>query len=490
MTENKLFSRLWIFAKNSTAMLAANVAVTVLMFGFIRAAAQRLGPDGFGTYTLALTISTLLVSIIDFGSSLLVVRQVARNRTTAGAYLVNGGVLRGISTVVMVSVLGLVVYVVDKSSSVKIAILVSGLSAVFLSWTEFLLAFFNAFERMEFTALIKLLDSLLLTVGGTLYLSRFSDPTGLFWVYVTVRCGLMLLSLRLVLKILPVRLNIVPSQNFSKDLFNQALPFGVFVAFGLIYFQIDTVLLSAWSGTGGETKVGIYQAALKPIVFLMIIPDMLSRAMFPVLADYASQSYQQVQKLLGKVLGYLFVFGLPLSVGVLILGDKIVLFLYQSEYLSSVIILRILSLIIPVRFCSYALGVTLSATDRQKDRTFSAGLSAAINIVLNLVFIPFFGFVSVSIVRVTTEMVLFGCYCFFVSRNLFKIPFKAMLLKPAFAAMLMGIGLLVFRNAHMLTLIAFSVLFYLVLLLLMKGLPKEDLSFVRRAILQRRSNRV
>jgi len=485
MAESAPSDHLWILAKNSTAMLVANVIVAILMFGFIRSAAQKLGPDGFGTYTLAVTISTMLVSTIDFGSSLLVIRQVAKNRTTAGAYLVNGGILRGVSTAVMVPLLVLVVHIVDKPSSVKVAIWVSGLSATFLSWTEFFLAFFNAFEKMEFTAFIKLLDSVLLAAGGILYLSRFSDPIGLLWVYVIVRCSLMLLSLMFVFKILPVRSNVMPSRSFSMTLLNQALPFGILVAFRLIYFQVDTVLLSAWSGTRGETNVGIYQAALKLIVFLMVVPDMLSRAMFPVLSQYASHSHQQVQKLLGKALSYFCIFSLPFLVGVLILGDKIVLFLYQGEYSPSVVVLRILSLMIPVRFCSYALGITLSAIDKQKARTFSAGLSAVINIVLNLVFIPLFGFVGVSIVRIVTEIVLFGGYYFFVSKSLSKISFKAMLLKPAFAAILMGIGLLLLKNANILMLIAFSVPLYFVLLLLVKGLPKEDLYLIRRAILQR-----
>ena len=55
-----------------------------------------------------------------------------------------------------------------------------------------------------------------------------------------------------------------------KEARKKVLVFGAHTLFGILYFQIDTILLAFWKG---DQDVGIYQAVFRIIVLTLVIVD-------------------------------------------------------------------------------------------------------------------------------------------------------------------------------------------------------------------------
>ena len=107
----------------------------------------------------------------------------------------------------------------------------------------------------------------------------------------------------------------------------------------------------------------------------------------------------------------------------------------------------------------------------------TTGSAAVVNVVLNLLVIPKYGYIGSSWATVVTELFLFLFNYALIRRSLFTLSLKDFI-KPAIAGIIMG-GILYFLPAwNVLILIAIGAVIYFILLFLLGGIQKEDLRIV------------
>jgi len=64
-----------------------------------------------------------------------------------------------------------------------------------------------------------------------------------------------------------------------KEVSRRSFPFATHALFGIIYMQADTILLSKMSG---DIEVGLYQAAMRIIIVLLYLQEIMVTAFFPI----------------------------------------------------------------------------------------------------------------------------------------------------------------------------------------------------------------
>ncbi len=64
--------------------------------------------------------------------------------------------------------------------------------------------------------------------------------------------------------------------------------------FAALYFQIDTVLLNSMKG---ETTAGLYQAAFRLLVIVLIVPDIIAGAIIPTITRLYANGDMKWEKL-------------------------------------------------------------------------------------------------------------------------------------------------------------------------------------------------
>lgn len=460
--------------KNSILLFALKISQYVFLFVFTVYAARYLGVERFGKLTFALSFTALFLLVSDFGLSRLITREIAGKNSEINLIGSNGLLLKIplsiISFLLIVIIINLMGYPQDTTYMVYIL----GVSIVLYSYAIFFSGIFRGWEKMEYEFISMFWEKPILLILGLWFIHKGMGLISLSYVFLISRFVVFAIGLFIYNKIKPIRIKF--DLDFCKRLFKKSMPFGLFVIFGTLYFQIDTVILSYIKG---DEAVGIYQAVVRLIIILMIIPEAFTESLFPRMTKYFYTSKEHLDLIYKKAFKVLLITGLPITAILLILSQKIIFFIFGESFSKSAGILQILSVVIIFRFLAYVPGTLLTAIEKQKIRMRITGLSCLINILLNLLLIPHFSFWGAAIANLLTHVFLFSSYMTIVGlRGYGKINVQD-LVKPFISLILMIISLYYFRNLSLLIIIPISIALYFSVLYFIKGISREERDILR-----------
>ena len=185
-----------------------------------------------------------------------------------------------------------------------------------------------------------------------------------------------------------------------------------------ILFKSDGILLGALRG---DTELGLYNSAYKFIDALLIIPSTLTIALFPLFSVYGADKKDNLLRVYREGLRLLLAIALPISAGTLFVAYDLITFLGGPDYLpGGAIALQILIWFLPFSYINGLTQYVLIAIDKQRSITWAVVAAAVVNIALNLIFIPFFGYKASAAITILTELVLLGPFSWIMWRALGK----------------------------------------------------------------------
>lgn len=200
---------------------------------------------------------------------------------------------------------------------------------------------------------------------------------------------------------------------------------------------------------------------------------MYGNAIYPVLSRFYISSKKSLVLAYEKSFKYMFIIGLPIATGIYIFSDKIILLLYGKVYIESAIVLSILSGYLFLKFLNPVTGFTLMAINKQKSRLFSQGLSALLNIILNFILIPLYGFIGAAIATLITEIIFFITYTLFIYKYKFNFWFVLSFVhKPIIAIAVMIFSLFLIESLFLAIIVGAIV--YFAVLLTLRILDEQD----------------
>lgn len=469
------FNKAKLITKNAIYLLLGRIATGLFSLLLIAVIARKLGVDKFGAYTLALTIAGIFGVASDFGSSYLTIREVARDKAKTGEYLLNGTIVK-----ILLNILFFLIFFVFVhyfyNTNFRSAIYLACVASIFGMFAQFYISFFNAYEKMHFTAILSSLQSILVSVVClVLLLIGINRINYLFYGHIVVNVLMVLFSIVLLFKIISPQIsNFDP--GFSWRFLKRSIPFGLFFMGGVIYFQTDTVMLSIMKD---QTAVGLYQAPMRLVITFEIIPSLLSTAMYPTICRTYVHSREEAGIIMMRALRYMLFLGLPIAMGMTFLSKEIIPLVFGDKFMPSVLLLQILSWIIPIRFCGHILGTTLSASDNQNVRAWATGLSAFLNIGLNLILIPQYSYNGAAFASVITSGFLVIFYYYSIKKEFRHVALEKIIASPVASCVIMGAIVYLIRDVNVFGIITVGVVVYLVCLILFKGINGDDFRMLK-----------
>jgi O-antigen/teichoic acid export membrane protein len=461
-------------AKNSAALFVSRTLQMAFTALFSIYAARMLGTTDFGKWAFALAYTTFFLVFADFGLSIVVNQRVARCRESNPkeiGRLVGGSLF--IKLVLVIPVFAIMVGLANlfgHDNDTRDTVYLLGISVLFNSFSVFLAGVFRGLEKMEYETVATALERPLILVVGAWLLVNGKGIVSLALLFLVAR----LFTLFFAVTIYAKRVRLVSFERdfyFLKELVVGALPFGIFVILGTIYFQIDTIMILLLQD---NEAVGLFESVIRLALVLMIIPEAFTEAIFPVFSRSFHLGQDQTY-LYHKALKLIAIVGLPITVILLVLADRLILFLYGAEYLPAVPALRLIALMVCVRFLAYVPGVLLSSIDRQTTRVIVVGTCAAINVIANLIVIPRWGFVGAAFNTLLTHIILLCLYIAFVWQSGYSLKVRHLgtMLRILACVGLLFLLIATFRDLSLLMLIPASIVLYCVFLLLL-GVVKGD----------------
>lgn len=394
---------------NAVVILGARVVSRLVSLVVVIVLANALGPNGYGRYTTLIAYSALVSVIVDLGFNPLYTREAARNRQELGDYL---GTL-----LVLKLALAVPASVVLATALVGLAGLSSLIlpGAALLTGTAFanmLRNTFYAVGRAEFDA-VAIIAEIAIQGGLIFYGARHNAGVSFYvWAYVASFAFTAVYSLVVIRVFRLGRVRLGFDMGLIRRWFPMAMPFAITSFLTNLYFLIDVPILQLFRSF---TEVGWYKFAYKPFEALQFIPLAIQVVVYPLLGVYFVTDVSRLKTAYARFFKVLVLLGWPLTVGTFVLVHPIgrVFRLYPESEPA----LRILALAIVFLFANSAFYAMLNATNRQHLNAWATGLAAAINVALNLVLIPLFGYLAASATTVVTEASLCALGWWFVQRH-------------------------------------------------------------------------
>lgn len=363
--------------------------------------ARFYGREQFGQFTIAHTYLTIFFLVADFGFDLLTTINVARNpeRTTE--------TLEAIFPVKLVfsasALVGMVALGIlsNFSPATKLIMLILSVSILGNATASFCFAIFRGHEQLYEETKVSFYQNLFLLVSVLLVGFFGGSIFAVATVFASSRlfgAVLILIRLKRVAPAWKIRLTL----SGWKQVMGNGLPFGFQLLFGTLYFQLDTLLLASWKG---DNAVGVYQAAMKLVALVLIIPDVIVSAVLPVLSRYHSEGsvkWETMGGLLAKTLLYM---SLPIGLTFYFYADQIIQLVYGGhEFSQASLLLRIFAFVIVIRFSAEVFALMLTTSQQQGKRMIIVIAATLMNFALNTYAIPRYGLPGAALVSLITNI--------------------------------------------------------------------------------------
>ena len=163
------------------------------------------------------------------------------------------------------------------------------------------------------------------------------------------------------------------------------------------------------------------------------------------------------------------------------MADKIILIVYGSGYIPSVIALKILIWSIIFLFINNLSLNLLGSVDRPLVVAKIIAVGAVINIILNILLIPKFSYIGSSAATVITELSMIPIFIYILLKTEYtetKIFIKD-LPKILICNLILSLVIFIIKNINILLIILIASLVYAIMIYLTKTLDSEDFSLIK-----------
>jgi O-antigen/teichoic acid export membrane protein len=462
-------------SKNTGMLLAGTVVRMVFSFAFIIYAARYLGVEGFGKFTLAQHYFELFLSLCATGLGILITRETAKDAAWLRGNLAPALVLVTMLSVAAGAMLAGVARLIGYAPDTRMAIYIATAALLPGAVCTLAEAVFVAFEKAEFVAVGTAAESLVRTVLGFAVLMLGYGLLSLLVVLVVTRLMLLVLYGGLLLRRLPAG-HWSWGHRAMRTLALQCRVFAAEVWLSTLYLNLDVVLLSVFHG---ETAVGIYQAAWKLIRLGTVVAQSFATAVFPYISRLYVSSRDVFQQVNEQSLKYILASILPAVVGITILADRIVLFVYDTDYTASVPVLRVLAWLLVPQFLNPFLSRVLYARGEQRRSLMVAAVGLASFTILAICLIPRWAALGTAWASLLSALVALACYlafCFYKSGGARLV---VMLARQGVATGMLCTLLYVMRAGELLPTLAAGAALYLVLLYALRVVSTGDVKLLQ-----------
>lgn len=392
--------------KNTTFLVLAELFIKLIGFVYFVFLARNLSIEVFGRYNLVTSFVTMFSFLPDIGIGLVVVREIAKKSYSTAVLLGNTFVLGTAMSIVTIVIIVTIGLLVGFSSDIMLLLFISSLTLFFSQIRSVPLFYFDGIERMEYSAVLKALNSLVFITCG---LGGFLLGFGLIGIITGFLVGSIIsfVITWMIFYTKKIKISLTFNKRVARHLALDSLPLGVAAFSSLVYGNIDGIMLERMLSEGA---LGIYSSATKfgpTLIQLLNVPFMV--AVYPVLSRLSIGNGVRFRNAIVKSTGVVLLWSIPTAIGVAFFSD-IIPIIFGERYRAGIHILRVLIFFVPFAALSALLYKVLIVIRKQYIYLFISIVGVFLNIILNLVLIPRYEIVGAAISAVTTQVSLCMLY--------------------------------------------------------------------------------
>lgn len=402
----KFFSRntnRFIIAFNTLSQVLGKAigASTVLVVSLV--IARRFGAEGYGDFVKITTFVSFFFLLSDFGLNAVYLKDRRDEwETLVCIRMVTGAILMAITCILIYVLPSGISQSQGYSMSVRMGIALFAPAIFFQGLITSANAVFQKHLRYDFSTIALAMGSVgTLLVLWFVSVSRVSGPV---FGTTAILAGTIIHAAAGLYFAVRLRgyFQVTFDRNKIMSLLVPAIPLGAVLLFNVVYFHADSVILTILRST---KEVGVYGLAFKIFELPLVIPVFFMNSVYPLLLQEMRPKGQKPGKnfsVLLKRSAVSLLFASLFSLLVVWVGSPMVGFV-RSDFVPSIVPLRILALGFPLFFISNVSLWGLIALGRQRMLALVYGICMAGNIIANILFIGQYGYIASAWITVLSE---------------------------------------------------------------------------------------
>ncbi|WP_412125853.1 flippase [Vibrio cyclitrophicus] len=385
---------------------------------------KYLGPEQFGSFSLALAILTTLGPLVGLGFDSILFKKFISQEDDSTSLLQVSCFLRLVIAAFVIVICTIVNLLTNEPYLYILNILVLGF--IFDSFLAFK-DFFLAELQNKFYTYSTLVSSVTQLVIVYQLVSDGASIEYFAWSYVIAKAIQSIVLFFLFYK--TKRRVIYPRwrRTLSLNLIKASYPMMLAASIGLLYSLQDQYFIKYFLS---EYELGLYAVGIKFVLILVVLPTLISNVFYPSLVSkYNAGTKKEYHYQLQAMYLMFFILGLVLCFFLYFFSDLIIIKLFGDEFKESTSIMKIYSLLLIVSFFQSLNNKVLILNNLQSVIFKRATFALIVNAILNIILIPRFGIKGAAYSTITSEILVLISYCLRKdTRFIFYLQIKAIFL--------------------------------------------------------------
>jgi O-antigen/teichoic acid export membrane protein len=459
--------------------------------------ARTLLPELFGVYSLVLSIVTIFMVFTNLGLDDTFLRYFSKslgknNKKESRGYLnyiIKIKFSLGLFSIILLLITSkFLAYSIYKNPLLFYPLLFSCLFILSESMRTFFVNIFTAKKDFKtpilFTFSLQILN-ILLSVFAVLLLTNSFKISGIFIAFFISSFFTLILMLYILIK-KDKELLIGERKRINKSKLNSYWKFMILSSISLVFFgSIDTLMLGRFVAS---EYLGYYRIALSLVITIASLFS-LSGIFLPIFTQISGKRFNRG---FHKTLRYILILSIPATAGIIFIAKYLIKAIYGNEYLIGATPLYFLSFLIITTPLIGLYSIIFQSKEKPKIVSNSMVVSLFVNILLNIFVIflfkdnPLFMIAGVGLVTSFSRILLLVLLVFKAKKE-FNFGVKGIGLRaPIFATAIMCIFLFGFNSLVNMNVffglveIILGIAIYFGVLILTKGIVKEDWNLIKR----------
>jgi len=464
------------FIRNATFNIVADFSNRISNAIIIILISKFLTLTEFGSFNLATSYLTIGTLISFWGYGNLLTREVSNEQHRLGEFFINFSLMRFIFCSISLAAIYFIVPKLNYSNETISVILIVSLGMFAESVKNLLYSSFNAFEKTYYVSFIYFINSIIKLILVYAILTIGYGIKEVAWITTILSYITAILLIVIAILKLPSLISKV-KWKFCVDQTKLAFPLFLIALFSIAENRLDVLLLS---GFYPENIVGLYSSAVVLQSALLIIPDGIRNAMFPILAKNSLIDQKKIENIYFLIIKFVLIITIGISVGGIILASNIMLTIYDEKFLDSAAIFRILMVSFPIYSIVIMNVRLLNAYYKDYSIAKIFAFDLALTIILNLLLTPKFGGIGAASIKLFATIILLILSSVQTHSIFPNMNYSLIIIKCLIASMLMALALFFISYLNLLLLVGIGLVTYFSSLLILRVIDQNDISVLRK----------
>ncbi|HVO76181.1 MAG TPA: flippase [Ignavibacteriaceae bacterium] len=457
--------------KNTISLFSFELLSRLLGFLAVTYLARILGKSSFGVINIGLAVLSYTMIFGSGGLNLLGTRKIiSKNEdSTITSDIISARIFLSVIIYIITAV---PVYFLIHSREIAAVILAYNLflfpSAFLLEW------FFQGYQRMDIISFGRIAG---MTAYLLLILIIVKNPgdtvmTGIAWTGGGIINAVLLIYY---FKKFNYKLKINLRNLKSFYLIKESFFLGTAAAITSFVQMFPIIYLGIIAGTN---EAGIYSAASKTVILMLVFDRVFSALFFPKIIKYFNESPDTLNNILNRSLKIISFFSLSFSVLTVIVSGFMINFIFGSGFAGAVLPFRILTAFFAMTLVNSIFTYTLIGINREKIYTASIFLGMIIFLISTFLLTDFLGTPGPAAAMILFELSSM-LFMYYKISKIFSFKLYSKFLFPSAAAVIISLLLLALKTSLLIQIIL-TLIVAVPVIALLTGFTFEEIRFIKR----------